>query len=78
MILTGKAKEAFLKYVYFTEDTSQVNESIETEILEEASCWLSNQDERFIYALIIEWLDSVGIRITVSYWEYTGLSLIHI
>lgn len=65
MILTGKAKEAFLKHVYFTEDTIQVNESIEAEILEESSCWLINQDERFRHAMIISWLDSVGIYVNV-------------
>lgn len=64
--LTGKAKEAFLKYVYYIEDTTQVNESIEVEILEEASCWLSNQDERFRYILIIEWLDSVDVFVEVG------------
>lgn len=66
MILTGKAKESFLKHVYFTEDTSKVNESIETEITEEASCWLSNQDERFRNAMIISWMDSFGIYIGIE------------
>lgn len=80
MILTGKAKEDFLEHIYYNEDCVHVNEKIKEEIKEEASVWLSNQDERFRNALIIEWFDEIKhpkiqiVRIIWNTWSNSTLS----
>ncbi len=66
MELTEKCKEDFLEFVYYNEDCLSVNETNKKEIQDEASAYLSNLDERFRNTLIIEWLDSVGIYISIE------------
>lgn len=56
MILTGKAKRRFLKWL-----KTRVN-SILHEI-DKIDFWFSLQDESFKLSLIVEWLESVGIFI---------------
>lgn len=62
MILTGKAKEDFLKWC------------------KQDANWLQTYEDIFLFSLIIEWFDSVGIYIELSrftsglkfeFWHYT-------
>ena len=55
MILTGKCKEDFLKWYYYNNYHHQV--------------FTETSDDIFINALIIEWLDSVGIYIGITYFK---------
>src|SRR5690606_33935055 len=56
MILTGKAKEDFLKWYYYNNYHHQV--------------FTETSDDIFINALIIEWIDSVGIFISINYVSF--------
>lgn len=65
MILTGKSKEDFERWnndIYGIVDTAHSNECIEFRHL----------NPELQHSVIIDWFDSVGIRITVSYWDYTS------
>ena len=53
MILTGKAKKDFIKWLYFKHNLQPYN--LFNEIIQ--------------YALIIEWFDSVEIYITFDYFD---------
>lgn len=75
MILTGKAKADFEKWscnnhneqgkrLFYIEQEDNYK-FINTEH------YIHNISESVLYALIIDWFDSVGIRITVSYWDHT-------
>ena len=55
MILNGKAKEGFLKYLIDEYDLAYYN----------AESWLLNKETVMRNALIIEWIDSVGIIINI-------------
>jgi hypothetical protein len=54
MILTGKAKKDFIKWLYFKHNLQPYN--LFNEIIQ--------------YALIIEWFDSVGIYISINYVDF--------
>lgn len=74
MLLTEKAKEKFYEYVYYSEDTNQVGQTLskteEELIQEEAERWFNYQDERFQISLIIEWLDEQNVWEKVFYEVY--------
>ena len=67
-ILTGKCKRTFLKWIKIRVN-SKLHEIYKIEF------WFNLQDESFKIALIIEWFDSLGIYIEISfyddcYWTY--------
>jgi len=73
MILTGKAKEDFLKWVMWqSEYTDNSNHLIRYEDSERGEfLWYGKEtdllkESKFLNALIIEWLDSVGIVIQID------------
>lgn len=72
MILTGKNKRTFLKWLKIRVN-SKLHEIYKIEF------WFNLQDESFKITLIIEWFDSVGIYIIISpsdnpkNWFYTIL-----
>lgn len=49
MVLTGKAKEDFLKWC------------------RQDATWIQTYEDIFIHSLIIDWLDSVGVYISIGY-----------
>lgn len=58
MILTGKAKEDFIDYLW----QSKFNK----DDYKEYEDYIENQKESHTYADIIEWFDSVGIYVTIE------------
>ena len=68
MILTGKSKRTFLKWLKI-----RVNSTLHE--IDKIEFWFNLQDESFKIALIIEWFDSVKLFIEISffnddYWTY--------
>lgn len=57
MILTGKAKEDFIDYLW--------QSKFKKDDYKEYEDYINNQKESHTYADIIEWFDSVGIYITI-------------
>ena len=72
MMLTGKSKRTFLKWLKI-----RVNSTLHE--IDNIEFWFNLQDESFKITLIIEWFDSVGIYIIISpsdnpnNWFYTIL-----
>lgn len=63
-LLTGKAKEDFINYVW--------SSSFEKEDYKEYENYLDNQKENHTYSDIIGWLDSVGMVIGLTYFKLGG------
>lgn len=67
VFLTGKCEEDFLINIYYNEDTNQASDERKKEfVIHHALKWFERQDKRLKTALIIEWLDSIGINITIE------------
>lgn len=62
MIITGKSKRTFLKWLKI-----RVNSTLHE--IDNIEFWFNLQDESFKITLIIEWFDSVEIYITSDYFE---------
>lgn len=57
-LLTGKAKEHFINYVW--------SSSFEKEDYKEYENYLDNQKENHTYSDLIEWFDTLGIDINIQ------------
>ena len=64
MILTNKAKEDFIDYLW--------ESKFKKEDYKEYEDYIENQKESHTYADIIEWFDSVGIYIEIHYSRILG------